>query len=225
MSFDAADRAFKDQLYGLFARVGRALSNRHRLELLELLAQSERTVDSLANEIGMPISSASQHLQVLRDGGLVDSRKQGLFVHYRLSDPSVLELSRALCALAERRFPELERIVGEHLGEDRRASGVPMERLLDAKRLVTAVVIDTRPRDEYVAGHIPGAISAPTRALLDRLEQLPRSKEYIAYGRGPYCTYAERAVALLRADGRTAWRLEQGFPQWKASGRPVEIGA
>jgi rhodanese-related sulfurtransferase/DNA-binding transcriptional ArsR family regulator len=217
-----AHRAFKDRLYAQLARVGKAVSSPHRLELLELLAQGERTVESLANETGMSMANASQHLQALREGGLVEGRKQGLFVHYRLADPAVFELSKALRTVAERRLAELERIVRDHFGERSDAEAVSMEQLLERSRSGKVVVLDARPVTEYAAGHIAGAISVPIDELNERLARLPKGKEYVAYCRGPYCAYADRAVAILRASGRRARRLAQGFPEWKAAGFPVE---
>ena len=218
----APHRAFKDRLYGQLARVGKALASPHRLELLELLAQGERTVDSLAGEISMSIASTSQHLQALREGGLVESRKQGLFVHYRLADPTVFELTRALRVVAEARLAELERVVRDHFGDRSEPQPVMMEELVERARSGKVVIIDTRPANEYAAGHIAGAISVPIDELEGRLKQLPKSKEYVAYCRGPYCAYADRAVEVLRGHGRRARRLAQGFPEWKAAGLPFE---
>jgi rhodanese-related sulfurtransferase/DNA-binding transcriptional ArsR family regulator len=218
----APHRAFKDRLYGQLARVGKALASPQRLELLELLAQGERTVVSLASETSMSIASTSQHLQALREGGLVESRKQGLFVHYRLADPSVFELTRALRLVAEKRLAELERVVRDHFGDRTEPEPVVMDQLLERARSGNVVIIDTRPASEYAAGHIAGAISVPIDDLQERLKQLPKSKEYVAYCRGPYCAYADRAVELLRANGRRARRLDQGFPEWKAAGLPSE---
>jgi rhodanese-related sulfurtransferase/DNA-binding transcriptional ArsR family regulator len=221
----APHREFKDRLYGQLARVGKALASPHRLELLELLAQRERTVHSLAGETSMSIASTSQHLQALREGGLVESRKQGLFVHYRLADPSVFELTRALGVVAETRLAELERIVRDHFGDRAEAEAVMMQELIERARSGNVTIIDTRPAKEYSAGHIAGAISVPIDELQQRLKQLPKTKEYVAYCRGPYCAYADRAVELLRASGRRARRLAQGFPEWKASGLPFEVSA
>jgi rhodanese-related sulfurtransferase/DNA-binding transcriptional ArsR family regulator len=218
----APHRAFKDRLYGQLARVGKALASPHRLELLELLAQGERTVDSLASETSMSIASTSQHLQTLREGGLVESRKQGLFVHYRLADPTVFELTRALRVVAETRLAELERVVRDHFGDRSEPEPVVMAELVERARSGNVVIVDTRPPNEYAAGHIAGAISVPIDELQERLKQLPKSKEYVAYCRGPYCAYADRAVELLRANGRRARRLVHGFPEWKASGLPIE---
>jgi rhodanese-related sulfurtransferase/DNA-binding transcriptional ArsR family regulator len=218
-------RQFKDRLYGQFARIGKALASPHRLEILELLAQSERTVDSLATEIGLSLANTSQHLQSLRQAALVDSRKDGLFVYYRLSGAEVFELSKVLRTVAERRLAELERVVREHFGDRADAEAVPMVELLKRARSKQVVILDTRPASEYVAGHIAGAISVPVDELQRRLRQLTKGKEYVAYCRGPYCVYADRAVELLRANGRRARRLRDGFPEWRAAGLPVASGA
>src|SRR6266852_4643237 len=171
-------REFKDRLYGQFARIGKALSNPHRLEILELLAQSERTVDSLASEIGLSLANTSQHLQALRQAALVDSRKDGLFVHYRLAGAEVFELSRVLRTVAEHRLAELERLVREHFGDRDDGDAVPMAELLRRARSKQVVILDTRPASEYVAGHIAGAISVPVDELQRRLHDLTKGKEY-----------------------------------------------
>ena len=217
-------RQFKDRLYGQFARIGKALSSPHRLEILELLAQSERTVDSLATEIGLSLANTSQHLQALRQAALVDSRKEGLFVHYRLAGAEVFELSRVLRMVAEGRLAEFERLVREHFGDRAGAEAVPMTELLKRARSRQVVILDTRPASEYIAGHIAGAISVPVDDLHRRLQQLTKGKEYVAYCRGPYCVYADRAVEMLRAHRRRARRLIDGFPEWRAAGLPVADG-
>lgn len=220
---DSSHRRFKDRLYGQYARIGKALGNPHRLELLELLAQSERTVESLANEIGMSMANTSQHLQVLRGAGLVDTRRSGLFVHYRLADDAVVPLSTALRTVAERRLAELERLVRDEFRGRAEAEAVSLADLLERSRRDDVVVLDTRPIHEYQAGHIPGALSVPVDELQKRLRRLPKGKDYVAYCRGPYCVYADRAVELLRASGRRARRLKEGFPEWKAAGFPIEV--
>lgn len=218
-------REFKDRLYRQLARIGKALSSPHRLEILELLAQGERTVDSLATEIGLSVANASQHLQALRQAVLVDSRKEGLFVFYRLSDPGVFEISRALRTVAEHQLADLERLVREHFGDRSDAEPVEMRELLKRIRSNTVVVLDTRPASEYAAGHIAGALSVPVDDLQRQPRQLPKEKEYVAYCRGPYCVYADRAVEILKSHGRRARRLREGFPEWRAAGLPIEGGA
>src|SRR6266496_2440068 len=172
MTRDVAHRAFKGRLYGQFARVGKAVASPHRLELIELLAQGERTVDDLANEVGMSMANASQHLQALRDAGLVESRKQGLFVRYRLADESVIELSMAIRTVAERRLAELERVVRDHFGDRSDPEPVAMKELLARARSGKVVILDTRPAGEFAAGHIAGALSVPVDDLKRKLAEL-----------------------------------------------------
>jgi rhodanese-related sulfurtransferase/DNA-binding transcriptional ArsR family regulator len=219
-------REFKDRLYTQFARIGKVLASPRRLEILELLAQGERTVESLAGEIELSLANTSQHLQALRQAALVESRKQGLFVHYRLADPAVYDVCRAIRTVAEHRLADLDRLVRDHFGD--RAAGaepVPMDDLMRRVRSREVVILDTRPAGEYAAGHIAGAISVPVDDLQRRLRQLPKDKEYVAYCRGPYCVYADRAVEILMSKGRRARRLLEGFPEWQAAGLPVEVGA
>lgn len=222
----AADhRRFRDRLYGQFARLGKALASPHRLELLDLLAQTERTVESLAAEIGASTANASQHLQALRRAGLVETRRDGLFVYYRLADPSVVQLCAAMRRVAEQQYADLDRIVRGHFGDRADPEPVQLDELLRRARTGDVVILDTRPAREYAAGHIAGAISVPIDELHQRLRQLPKSKAYVAYCRGPYCVYADQAVARLRKAGRRARRLAAGFPEWKSAGLPVETGA
>ena len=216
-------RAFKEGLYELYARIGKGLSSPLRLEILELLAQGERTVESLAGEIGLSTANASQHLQALKQAGLVLARRQGLFIHYSLADPAVFELSRAIRLVAERRLGDLERLVRREFGDRPEAEAVSFEDLMARLRRGDIVVLDARPANEYAAGHIAGAISVPVDELKRRLRTLPKRKEYVAYCRGPYCVYADRAVELLKRSGRRARRLRGGLPEWKAAGLPVQV--
>jgi rhodanese-related sulfurtransferase len=219
---DQAHREFKDRLYGQFARIGKTLSSPHRLEILELLAQGERTVDSLATELGLSLANTSQHLQALRQAVLVDSRKEGLFVFYRLADHAVFELVRSIRTVAERQLADLARLVNDHFGDREDAELVEMRELLRRAKSPQVVVLDARPASEYAAGHIAGALSVPVDDLQRRLREFPKDKEYVAYCRGPYCVYADRAVEILRAHGRRARRLVEGFPEWRAAGLPIE---
>lgn len=224
MEMDTRNREFKDRLYAQFARVGKAVGNPHRLELLELLAQGERSVDALATETGLSLANASQHLQALRQAGLVETRKEGLFVHYRLADPTVFELCTAIRHVADRRLADLERLVREQFGDRSNPEPVGMKDLLAHVQSDAVVILDTRPAHEYEAGHIAGAISIPVNELQERLRELPRDKEYVAYCRGPYCVYADRAVELLLENRRRARRLVAGFPEWQAAGLPIARG-
>lgn len=217
-------RQFKDRLYGQLARLGKALSSPHRLEMLELLAQGERTVESLATELELSIANVSQHLQALKQAALVETRKQGLFVHYRLADPEVFELSKVISTVAARRLADFDRLVREHFSDRDDRDAVSVDELLKLSRSKNIVVVDTRPASEYTSGHIAGAISVPVDELHRRLEELPKSRNYVAYCRGPYCIYADRAVEILRSSGRRARRLVAGFPEWRSAGLPVIEG-
>jgi rhodanese-related sulfurtransferase/DNA-binding transcriptional ArsR family regulator len=192
--------------------------------MLELLAQGERTVDSLATEIGLSIANASQHLQALRRASLVESRKDGLFVYYRLADPTVSDLGFAVRGVAERRLAELEHLVHAHFGDRSKPEPVKMEELLARARSPEVIVLDARPANEYLAAHIAGAISVPIDELQDRLRSLPKDKDYVAYCRGPYCVYADRAVEMLLKSRRRARRLMGGLPEWRSAGFPVSSG-
>lgn len=219
----SSHRDFKDRLYAQFSRVGKALGSPHRIEILELLAQGERTVDSLATEMGLLLANTSQHLQALRQAALVDSRKEGLFVYYRLAEPAVFELCATIRRVAECRLADLERLLNVHFGDRSQAAAVGMRDLLERMRSTDVIVLDARPAREYEAGHIAGAISVPIDELQARLRSLPRDKEYVAYCRGPYCVYADRAVELLTKSRRRARRLMEGFPEWQAAGLPITL--
>ena len=217
--------SFKKQLFEQFARVGKALASGHRLELLEFLAQGERTVEALAGVTGLSVANTSQHLQQLRQAGLVATRKQGLHVHYRLADADVSELLSVMQKLAEKQFAEVERIVRTYLTTKDSLEPVSRDDLLRRAADGDVTVLDVRPPEEYAAGHVPGALNIPVKGLIAHLATLPPNQEVVAYCRGPYCVLAFEAVAQLRAHGFRARRLEQGFPEWKTAGLPVEEGA
>jgi rhodanese-related sulfurtransferase/DNA-binding transcriptional ArsR family regulator len=216
-----AKRDFKDRLYAEFARIGKAIASPHRLEILEILAQGERTVESLAAETGLSVANASRHLQQLRQAQLVIARREGLFVHYRLTGREVVSLVLALRHTAERHLAEVDRVVRDFFGDRDGFEPVTPDELAQRMMNGEVVVLDVRPEQEYAAGHIAGARSMPVTDILTRLGELPRDKEYVAYCRGPYCVYADEAVAVLRANGRTAHRLTDGYPEWWLAGRPV----
>ncbi|KAA0118735.1 metalloregulator ArsR/SmtB family transcription factor [Mycolicibacterium sp. P9-22] len=217
----AAKRDFKDRLYAEFARIGKSLASPHRLEILEVLAQGERTVESVASETALSVANASRHLQQLRQAQLVLTRREGLFVHYRLTGPEVIALVLAVRHTAEQHLAEVDRVVDDFFGDRDDFEPVTPEEL--ARRMANGevVVLDVRPEQEYAAGHIAGAHSVPVSDISARLAELPREKEYVAYCRGPYCVYADEAVAVLRANGLKAQRLTEGYPEWWLSGRPV----
>ena len=216
-----AKRDFKDRLYGEFARIGKAIASPHRLEILEVLAQGERTVESVATETDLSIANTSRHLQQLRQAQLVLARREGLFVHYRLAGPEVVGLILALRRTAEQHLAEVDRVVADFFGDRDEFEPVTPDEL--ARRMSTGeiMVLDVRPAQEYAAGHIAGARSIPVADISARLAELPIDAQYVAYCRGPYCVYADEAVAALRANGRTARRLTEGYPEWWLAGRPV----
>lgn len=216
-------RDVKDRIYEQFSRIGKAIASPHRLEIIEFLAQGERTVDGLANALSVPVANASHHLQALRAARLVDTRKAGTFVYYRLSDPEVFELARMIRTLAQRHLTEVDRIVRTYFHARDQLEPIGRETLLERARAGDVVVLDVRPAEEYRAGHIAGALSVPVGELEHRIAELPADKEIIAYCRGPYCVMALEAVQKLRARGRAARRLVDGFPEWRAAGLPIEI--
>jgi len=214
-------RAFKNAAYEQFARIGKAVSSPKRLELLDLLCQGPRNVETLAKEARLTPANTSRHLQVLRGAGLVVSEKQGTFVTYRVSDCDVCGFFRTLRTLAEKRLAEIERITKRFLEGREGLEPVNREDLLERVRDRGVVVIDVRPNEEYSAGHIPGAVSVPLEELEARLSELPRDQEIVAYCRGPYCVLAIQAVETLRSKGFRAVRLEDGVLDWSARGYEV----
>jgi rhodanese-related sulfurtransferase/DNA-binding transcriptional ArsR family regulator len=213
---------FKHDLFTQFARVAKALGSGNRLELLEFLAQGERSVEALATVSGLTVANTSQHLQQLRQAGLVESSKVGLKVFYRLSGDDVLALLDCLRGVAARRLADVERLVTTYLTVKDNLEPVPADELLERARQGLVTVLDVRPPEEYAAGHLPGAINIPLSELEDRLQDFPGEQEVVAYCRGPHCVLAFDAVARLRAEGVRARRLEGGYPEWRRAGLPVE---
>jgi rhodanese-related sulfurtransferase/DNA-binding transcriptional ArsR family regulator len=216
------DRELKRALFDEFGRIGRALASGRRLELLDVLANGERTVEALAGEVGLSVANTSQHLQILRQAGLVAFRRQGTSIFYRLAAPEVFEFWRTLRTLAANRLAEVERLAAAYLGA--RDVLEPVTRGELARRLEGGddlVVLDVRPAAEHAAGHLPGAVSIPVGELRRRLAEVPADREVVAYCRGPYCAFAHEAVVLLREEGFTARRLEDGLPEWQAAGLAV----
>src|ERR671918_1750587 len=216
------DQQAKTALYDELALVGKALASGRRLELLDVLANGERTVEALAGEAGLSVANTSQHLQVLRQGGLVATRRAGTSVYYRLADPAVFALWRLFRGVASGRLAAVPQLAAAYLGARDQLEPVTREelarRLRDGDRLV---VLDVRPAAEHAAGHLPGAVSIPVGELRRRLAELPRDREIVAYCRGPYCAFAHEAVAVLRQEGFSARRLEDGLPEWEAAGLAV----
>jgi ArsR family transcriptional regulator len=214
----------KRDLYAQFAAVAKAVGNEHRLELLELVAQGERSVEALAERSGLSIANASQHLQHLRRAGLITARRQAKFVLYRLADDGVLTMLAGMHKVAERNVGEVERILRSYFHA--RDDLEPVSRTELAKRMKQGLVtvLDVRPEDEFALGHLPGARNVPLSQLKRHLRGLDRATEIVAYCRGPYCVLSFEAVAQLRKLGFKARRLQDGLPEWKAAGLPVETG-
>ena len=217
-------RSFKEELYEQFARIGKALASPRRLELIDLLAQSERGVQELAAESEMSVANTSRHLQILRDERLVRTRKEGTYVYYRLASPEVYRAWQAVRAVGEARLADLDRVVERYLSDRDQFEAVTTEDLESRLDREEVVVLDVRPKAEYQAGHIPGARSIPVDELEGRLDELPEKQDIVAYCRGPYCVFSDEAVQKLQEAGRKALRLSGGLPDWGAEGRPVEDG-
>lgn len=218
-------RRFKDEVFAELARVGKALGSPKRLELVELLSQSPRTVECLAHHAGMSVANTSQHLKVLRQARLVEGRKEGNHVVYRLADPSVCELYVQLRGLAEQQLTELPALTKEWSDRDEVLEGVDAIELMRRAALGEIMVLDVRPREEFEAGHLPGARSVPIEQLKQALMTLPPDRDVVAYCRGPYCVFAAEAVQRLRRAGLRAWRLEEGPPDWVAAGLTLDVGS
>ncbi|MEJ2592558.1 MAG: metalloregulator ArsR/SmtB family transcription factor [Candidatus Thiodiazotropha sp.] len=213
---------FKHDIFSQFARVAKAMGNGYRLELLELLAQGERSVDALAQVSGLSVANASQHLQQLRQAGLVVNRKQAQKVFYRLSGEDVTALMASLREVAERHLADVDRLIGDYLTVKDSLEPLPARQLLERIRDGLVTVLDVRPNEEYRAGHLPNAINIPLQELEQRLSEIDPSQEIVAYCRGPHCVLAYDAVARLREHGIEARRLAGGLPEWRLEGLPVE---
>ena len=213
---------FKHELFEQFARVAKALSNANRLEILEVLAQGEHSVDALSRVSGLSVANTSQHLQQLRQAGLVTSQKQGQKVIYRLSGDDVTQLFGQLRGVAERHLADVQRLVNDYLKTRDALEPIPADVLLERVRADLVTVLDVRPPEEYQSGHLPGAINVPLSALEQHLKNLDPQQEVVAYCRGPHCILAFDAVQKLRENGFDARRLDGGFPEWKLEGLPVE---
>ena len=210
----------KREVFANLARIGTALSSPTRIEFLELLAQSERTVEQLATMSGASVANTSQHLQQLRRAGIVAARREGKFMFYTLADEVVLDLMSALRLIAERNLAEVQRVIRSYFNDRDSMEPLSREELLEKSRAGVVSVLDVRPPDEFALGHLPGAVNIPLRELEARLAELDGAQEVVAYCRGPYCVLSYEAVAALRARGFKARRLEDGLPEWRAAGLP-----
>lgn len=214
----------KQELLAQFARIGKAVSSPARLEILDLLSQGEKPVDTLARQARLSVTNTSNHLKELRNAALVTSRKEGSHVYYRLADEVVHDFLRCLQDIAAHQLAEVRQIVQDYFREPESLEPVGAGDLMERLRSDDVIVLDVRPEDEYTSGHIPGAVSVPAGELERRLSELPRDREVVAYCRGPYCVLAVRAVDILRAAGFNARRMEVGLPEWRAQGLAVVKG-
>jgi rhodanese-related sulfurtransferase/DNA-binding transcriptional ArsR family regulator len=216
----------KQAIFESLAQVASALSHAHRLELLERIAQGPRSVEDLASTTKLSVANTSRHLQLLRRARLVDTERQGKHIFYRLAGAGeVVELLKALGRVGESNMAEVQCVMHDYF-EDRDAlEAVSRKELLSRLKEGSVTLLDVRPKDEYALGHLPGALNVPMNELERRLDELPKRREIVAYCRGPYCVMSFEAVAALRAKGYKVRRLEDGFPEWKASGLRIEVGA
>jgi len=213
---------FKQRLLEQFAKVGKALSSPSRLEILEFLAQSEKSVENLAILTGLSFANTSQHLQQLRHAGMVTARKEGQRVFYSLADEAAIDLLNMLRSIAEKNLAEVDQLINSYLKVKDSLEPVEAEDLLERIKDGLVIVLDVRPADEYAAGHVPGSINVPVKELEKQIKKMDNKKEIIAYCRGPYCVLSYDTVALLRTKGFKARRLKDGMPEWKRAGLPVE---
>lgn len=214
-------RQAKDALFDAFASIARALASGRRVQIIELLAQGERAVEEIAEAIGQSMANTSHHLRALAGAGLVTSRRTGTYVHYRLASDDVLELWWAMRRVAADQLAELDTLATAYLGDRSQVATIGRDELLDLLERDEVLVIDMRPGPEYAAGHLPGAVHVPPDRL-ELLDELPDGRDVVAYCRGPYCVYADDAVRWLRERGHRAVRLENGLPEWRHAGGPIE---
>jgi rhodanese-related sulfurtransferase/DNA-binding transcriptional ArsR family regulator len=218
---EITERNFRDQIYEQLANVCKAFANEHRLELLELLSQGEHSVEELAQEVGVSVASASQHLQNLRAARLVQVRRSGVRAHYSLADSKVFRAFEMVCRLGEARLAEIDRLLDFYLPQRKPETIVKFEELTGTLDSEDILLLDVRPESEYRYGHIAGAMSAPLTRLEKEMDDLPRERELVVYCRGPYSLLADRAMKILKENGFSVRRLELGFPEWKIRGLPV----
>jgi rhodanese-related sulfurtransferase len=217
-------RHFKNELYDQFARLAKAMASGRRLELIDLLAQGPRTVESLAEETDQSVANTSQHLQVLRQARVVETSRHGNYIHYRLADDHILRLWTALRTAGELRLAEVGSLVQAFMSDRAALQAVSQDELRRRLEDREVIILDVRPVSEYNAGHIAGARSVPIDELNSRFRELPKTRRIVAYCRGPFCVFADEAVMRLRARGFKAFLLEGGFPEWKLRGFPVTTG-
>jgi len=216
-------RIFKDKVYTILAKMVKAMANPHRLEIVDLLGQGEKSVEEIASETNMSVANASQHLQVLKTANLVDIRREKNFVHYRLAHEEIYKSWKNLRELGMERVSEIDKLLRDFREKKDGLEPINLKELLKRLKSKNIVLLDVRPEREYNKGHIPQAINIPLEELSPKLKMLPKSKEYVAYCRGPFCVFADEAVNVLSKKGFKARRLVEGFPDWKSKGLKVEV--
>ena len=216
-------KEFKEKVYSELAGLTKALANPYRLQIIDLLAQSSRTVEEIATQLDVSIANASQHLQTLKGAQLVSIQKEGHYVHYRLADEKVYLVWKSLRDLGIERFAQIERTLKDFREQKNSFQSISIDELIEKVRQENVVVLDVRPEKEYRAGHIPQALSVPMEHLSERIAALPKDKPVIVYCRGPFCVFADEAVEQLQKQGIKAWRLEEGFPDWKSRNLPFHM--
>jgi rhodanese-related sulfurtransferase/predicted transcriptional regulator len=216
-------RIFKDKIYSILAKMIKSMANPHRLEIIDLLGQGEKNVEQIATDTHMSVANASQHLQVLKTANLVEIRRGGNFIHYRLAHEEIYRSWQTMRELGLERIAEMEKLIKDFREKRNTLEAVKIDELLNRLKSKNIVLLDVRPSSEYNNGHIPNAINIPVEKLTASLKKLPKNKEYIAYCRGPFCVFADEAVNVLIKKGFKAKRLVEGFPDWKLKGLPVEV--
>lgn len=216
-------RTFKDKVYTELARITKAMANPHRLEIIELLAQGDFSVEQIATQTNLSVANASQHLQVLKTAQLVDITRQGNFIHYRLANVNVFKTWKALRELGVEQIATVEKLVKDFRQSRFTFESITIDELVEKLKHEKVTLVDVRPESEYHKGHIANALSIPIDQLKDRLKELPKKNQIIAYCRGPFCVFADEAVAMLTEAGYKVNRLEEGFPDWQLEGLPIEL--
>ena len=214
-------REFKDLIFQQFANIATAFSSPKRLEIIDILEQGEKDVETLSRQISATFANTSRHLQILKNARLVESRRDGVRMHYRLADEKVFNCWKSLQSLAENRVAEIREVLRDFLGERNAMNAMSKEELWSRIESNDVIVLDVRPEEEFSSGHIPGAISIPLSELRERLNEIPHDREIVAYCRGPYCVLSPEAIKILLDEGYDASRLEEGLPEWREAGLPV----
>jgi rhodanese-related sulfurtransferase len=216
-------RIFKDKVYSILATMIKAMANPRRLEIVDLLGQGEKSVEEISVETSMSVANTSQHLQVLKTANLVEIRRVGNFIYYRLAHEEIYRFWQSLRELGQQRIAEMNKLIKDFREKRSSLEALKIDELLNRLKSKNIVLLDVRPSREYNNGHIPEAINIPVEKLSANLKRLPKSKEYIAYCRGPFCVFADEAVSMLIKKGFKAKRLVEGFPDWKLRGLPIDV--